>query len=281
MTRCVRWAWVALMVSGLLRGAPLESEVEVAPGVAGTLAETARADEARLARVALLLHGWTGDRNDAGGLYRDLAARLAEVGIASLRIDFRGEGARNGHRLTSTFATRIADAEAALAWVQQRYPDAKVGVVGFSLGGATAMALVGRQPTAVTSLVLWSTAGDVAVDFFTDEAMKPAVRQAMESGEAPYESWAPMTLTREHLLGFLGYDLFGPLAAYRGALLGIRGSNDFLPRYEDRILAAAGGSPEEAVVIGGADHIFDVLDPATSKAERVLAITTRWLAETL
>ncbi len=84
-------------------------------------------------------------------------------------------------------------------------------------------------------------------------------------------------MTREHLAGFLGYDLLGPVAAYRGALLGIRGSDDFLPRYEDRIMAAAGGTPEEAVVIGGADHIFNVLEPARSTGERVLTLTVDWL----
>jgi multidrug efflux pump subunit AcrB len=38
-----------------------------------------------------------------------------------------------------------------------------------------------------------------------------------------------------------------------------------------------GGAPEEAVVIGGADHIFNVLEPARSTGERVLALTVDWL----
>lgn len=216
------------------------------------------------AKVGLMLHGWTGPRGEVGGLFEDLAARLAAAGVVSLRIDFRGERARNGPRLTSTFAMRIADAEAGLAYARERWPDAKVGVVGFSLGGAKVLALVGRQTEAVASLVLWSTAADPAVDFFTDAAMQSAVRQAMKEGAAQLQRYAPLQLTREHVAGFLGCDLLGPLAAYRGTLLGIRSKGDFLPRYEDRIMTAAGGTPKEAVVIGGADPIFNVLEPAIS-----------------
>lgn len=255
-----------------------EFEVDVAPEVMGTL-NTAGTDSPRA--VVLLLHGWTGHRDEVGDLFKRTAAQLAVANVPSLRIDFRGEGERHGHRLTSTLATRIADAEAGLAFLQKRYPNTKIGVVGFSLGGATALAVVGRQPEAVDSLVLWSTAGDLAVDFFTNPDLKPAIREALKHGEAVHDSWAPITLTRDHLTGMLGYDLFTPLAAYHGALLGIRGSADYLTPYESRILAAAEGSIEESIVIGGADHIYNTLDPTSTHDERAITLTVRWFEDTL
>jgi uncharacterized protein len=255
-----------------------EIEVEVAPGVAGTFAATpGQLPEA----VVLLLHGWTGHRDEVGDMFKRTAAVLTAHGIASLRIDFRGEGERHGHRLTSTFAGRIADAEAALEFLQKRHPDTKIGVLGFSLGGATALALVGHQAEAVDSLALWSTAGDLAVDFFTNEALKPAMREALEMGEATYESWTTLTLTREHITGMVGYDLFTPLADYAGALLAIRGTADYVNNYDPRILAAANGSREEIVTIGNADHIFNTLDPASTHDERAIDLTVRWFNETL
>lgn len=256
-----------------------EYNIEVAPNVEGTLSSASATFSPKAA--VLLLHGWTGQRDEVGDLFKRTASQLAAQNIASLRIDFRGEGERHGHRLTSTFATRIADAEAGLALLQQHYPNTKIGVLGFSLGGATALALVGRQPDAVKSLVLWSTAGDLAVDFFTQPDLKTATRKAMEQGESIYATWAPITLTREHLTGMLGYDLFGPLARYQGALLGIRGSADYLTPYEPQILDAANGSLEESVVIGGADHIFNTLDPTSTHDERAITLTTRWFTETL
>jgi len=132
-----------------------EIDVTVAEGVAGKMVTPARGGSAS-ARAVLLFHGWTGKMDEVGDMFKRLGGELGEAGIASLRINFRGEGERNGHRLTSTFATRIADAEAALAMIQEKFPDAKIGVVGFSLGGATALALTGRHPEAVTSLVLCS-----------------------------------------------------------------------------------------------------------------------------
>lgn len=256
-----------------------EYNVEVAPTVEGTLSSLSASATPKAA--VLLLHGWTGHRDEVGDLFKRTAAQLAAQNIASLRIDFRGEGERNGHRLTSTFATRIADAEAGLAFLQQHYPETKIGVLGFSLGGATALAIVGRQPEAVESLVLWSTAGDLAVDFFTQPDMKSAMREAIEKGESVYDSWAKITFTREHLAGMIGYELIEPLSAYQGALLGIRGSEDYLTPYETRILAAANGSIEQAVAIGGADHIFNTFDPSSTHDERAITLTSRWFAETL
>ncbi|GAB5558778.1 MAG: alpha/beta fold hydrolase [Synoicihabitans sp.] len=250
----------------------------VAPGVEGTLAT---GYEGAPRAAVLLLHGWTGQRDEVGDMFKRVADQLAAQNIASLRIDFRGEGERNGHRLTSTFATRVADAEAGLAHLQKHYPDTPIGVVGFSLGGATAMAVVGRQPEAVDSLVLWSTSGDLAVDFFTQPDTKSAMREAIEQGESVYHSWAKITFTREHLAGMIGYELIEPLSAYRGALLGIRGSEDYLTPYESRILAAANGSLEEAITIGGADHIFNTLDPKSDHDERAIDLTVRWLTKTL
>jgi len=157
--------------------ASAESDVKVAPEVMGTLSPGSAITPKA---AVLLLHGWTGHRDEVGDLFKRTAAQLVAQNIASLRIDFRGEGERNGHRLTSTFATRIADAEAGLAFLQQHYPNTKIGVLGFSLGGATALAVVGRQPEAVQSLVLWSTAGDLAADFFTQPDLRTATREAME-----------------------------------------------------------------------------------------------------
>ena len=263
------------------QGSPSEIdqlELEVAPGVNGTL--TAAPGQPAEA-VVLLLHGWASERNEVGDMFKRLASALAGHGMASLRIDFRGEGERHGQRLTSTFAGRIADAEAALSFLQQRFPDTKIGVVGFSLGGATSLALVGRQPKAVDSLVLWSTSGDPAVDFFSNDELKPAMRQALETGEAVHQSWTKLTLTREHITGMVGYDLFTPLADYRGALLAIRGTDDYVLNYDPRILAVANGSPEEAATIGNADHIFNTLDPSSTHDERAIELTVRWFGETL
>jgi uncharacterized protein len=276
--------WILKLLLGLAVGvtnatATTEQDVQVAEGVAGKLLLPEVGKQAD--RVVLLYHGWTGNMDEVGDLYKRLANDLGDAGIASLRIDFRGEGERNDHRLTSTFATRIEDGEAALAFVQKELPKAKVGIVGFSLGGATALAVTGRNPEAITTLVLWSSSGNLGIDFFGDPAMLNGQKEAIENGESVIQSWSELTLTREHLMGFIGYDLLGPMKAYKGALFALRGTEDFLSRYEDQFLEAASGWREEYLIVSGADHIFGALDPGSILDDRLIAETLEFIEETL
>ncbi len=270
---------LGIVLGTTIVSATTEQNVEVAEGVAGKLMLPETGKQAD--RVVLLYHGWTGKMDEVGDLYKRLANDLGEAGIASLRIDFRGEGERNGHRLTSTFASRIADGEAALAFVQKELPKAKVGIVGFSLGGATALAVTGRNPETITTLILWSSSGNLGIDFFGDPAMINGQKEAIENGESVIQSWSELTLTREHLMGFIGYDLLGPMKAYKGALFAIRGTDDFLNRYEDQFLEAASGWREEYLIVSGADHIFGALDPESLLDDRLITETFQFIEETL
>jgi hypothetical protein len=61
----------------------------------------------------------------------------------------------------------------------------------------------------------------------------------------------------------------------------VRGSLDFLPQYEAQFLKVAQGRPAEAVLIGGADHLFNVLDPKSTEADAAMNATLAWLLRTL
>ncbi|MCX7069450.1 MAG: hypothetical protein NTW01_00415 [Gammaproteobacteria bacterium] len=61
----------------------------------------------------------------------------------------------------------------------------------------------------------------------------------------------------------------------------MRGSDDCLPQHEAAFLRIASGRPAEAVLIGGADHIFRVFDPGAALARRARELTVDWFVRTL
>ncbi|WP_166424469.1 alpha/beta fold hydrolase [Paraglaciecola sp. 20A4] len=230
----------------------------------------------------LLIHGWAGNMNEVGDMYKRLAAQLAERHIASLRINIRGESEREstGYRLTSTFASRVTDAETGLAFLRQQYSVQPTGVVGFSLGGSTTIRLMGLHPADINSVVLWSSAGDPSL---VGQSILSAaqMRQVLETGEVKVPTWETLTVTKEHVLGMMGYDIYQNLSAYKEPLLSIRGSEDYVKPIEKILFPLTSSTLAEARVLQGADHIFDAYNPKSHFDERVIKQTLEWLTDTL
>ena len=68
--------------------------------------------------VALLCHGFGGNKSGRFRLFVRLATRLAEAGIATLRFDFRGAGDSEGDFADTTISGLCDDAKCALKWLQ-------------------------------------------------------------------------------------------------------------------------------------------------------------------
>ncbi|MEP0357104.1 alpha/beta fold hydrolase [Paraglaciecola sp.] len=229
--------------------------------------------------AVLLIHGWVGQKNEVGDLYKDLAQQLHNNCIASLRFDVRGESERekSNFTLTSTFKSRMEDTEAALKYLKSQLPTLPLVVVGFSLGGATALELVSRHPKTFEGVVLWSSALNPN-EIVTQPNFYAAVRGAIDEGESLLkEPWADLIFTREHVLGMLGYNPIRNLSEFKGHLLAVRGTDDYLPAHEKTIFEASMAVTEDVYYLGGADHIFNVLEPEKSQKHKVLKLTLQWI----
>lgn len=104
--------------------------------------------------VVILQHGVHADK-------ASLVARarfLAQAGYAVLLYDFQAHGESIGPTITFGYL-ESRDAQAAVAFVKQRFPGKPVGVIGASLGGAAA--LLASPPLEVQALVLESTYPDI------------------------------------------------------------------------------------------------------------------------
>lgn len=93
-------------------------------------------------------------------IFKTLAIRLGQAGIASMRCDDRGYGKSTGEFLEATLATFVRDARASLeALKKEAAVDPKrVGVIGHSEGGVIAP-LVATQDKAVKAVALMSAPG--------------------------------------------------------------------------------------------------------------------------
>ena len=235
----------------------------------------------------VMVHGWSGVLDEVGDLYARQASQLADRGISSIRMQIQGEGDAlgQGRPMDSTFASRVADSLAGYRWVRQHQPEAVIGLLGFSYGGPTVMRLTTLPEVNAVSMVLWSSAVN-PLDILGGDARASGIKAALKNGVGTWNAWMPIEVTRRHVLGMLGEPILSEFGVYTGALLTLRGSEDYLPQADQAILDASGASIGTSVVIQGADHIFNVVAPDQKLADqhyaiRVLDATTDWFAETL
>jgi pimeloyl-ACP methyl ester carboxylesterase len=115
--------------------------------------------------IVITMNGFGGDRNDVEipgtgePFFKRFARILAEQGIASLRIDFRGSGDSDGEYQMTSFSTQISDALAALDYIENNLKHQvntkSIGMMGFSQGGIVGSTAAAKDKR-VDSLVLWS-----------------------------------------------------------------------------------------------------------------------------
>jgi pimeloyl-ACP methyl ester carboxylesterase len=257
-----------------------ETPVTLDNGIAAIVTQPAGAENVP---AVLMLHGFGSEKNEVGEMYKRLAAALAEQGIASLRIDYRGWGESAGDMAESTIQGHAADAETAYNYLTSLdfVDPARVGVVGFSLGGGIAIISGAEHPDWYESMVVWSSVGDFVPDFIGVLGQE-SFAQAAQDGVATVDlGWREVTLNDAFFKSLEDYDLQELIASYPGAFLTIAGSEDFSADYVDSFAANAPGSVKEVWVIEGGDHIYGVLGEDQTMADSVIDKTVQWFGETL
>ena len=254
--------------------------------VVGTLAMP---DGEGPAPVVLLLHGFTGTRQELpvvgteDTMFSRAARWLGERGVASLRIDFRGSGESEGAWEDTTFSGQIADVSAALDYLEtlEGIDSGRASILGLSQGGLVGAAAAGRDAR-VSNLVLWSAVSNPVMSYGIllgyDNLLAGAVAgDELMTIELPWG--AETSLRGPFFEDIFLVDPVAEIASYAGPLLVVNGARDTTvtpqPHAGQVFLDYHEGA--EALVLLDGDHIFDVLAGVTDAIDEALAYSLAWL----
>jgi predicted acyl esterase len=150
--------------------------------------------------AVLLLHGLGGNRTSLNPIAEQY---LAPHGYVTLTLDARGHG-ESGGQSTLVGSRELADYAAALSWLRLRpgVNDAKVGALGFSLGGGSTWKLLtapGTRLAAAVPIMTWTSLYDALLP----QSFAKAGLVAYVRGLLPPERWDPgvLSLADDALLG--------------------------------------------------------------------------------
>jgi fermentation-respiration switch protein FrsA (DUF1100 family) len=218
----------------------------------------------------ILCHG------HAGSLDPDLkyVPAFHRQGYNVLQFDFRAHGRSEGQRVSMGYYERL-DLLGSIDYVQARGIE-RVGVLGFSMGGAVAISTAARCP-AIAAVV--SDGGFARI--------RSALRAGIQERGLPKSLAAVLTPLAVRFAGWrLGCDLddadplrwIGDISP-RPVLLIHAGQDIFVTRAEIEALYAAAGNPRELWSVPEAKHRrVDQVRPEEYMA-RILAFFDRWLGE--
>jgi alpha-beta hydrolase superfamily lysophospholipase len=109
--------------------------------------------------------------------FRQIAERLAEAGIAVLRVDDRGFGGSGGNAREATTEDFAGDVAAEVAWLRQRpgIDAARIALIGHSEGGLIAPMLAARDAR-IAAIVLMAGTAKTGVRVLVDQVVGPIER---------------------------------------------------------------------------------------------------------
>jgi len=157
----------------------------------------------------------------------------------------------------------------------------RLGVLGFSVGGGIALIATARETELFKSRVTWSSVGDFVADFKGGVGQK-AFDNAEADGMVGLDlGWRTIALKKAFFESLESHSIKDAVPQFKGAYLAVAGGKDFSAAYVNDYIELAPAATKEAVIVPGADHIYEVLTNDQADADRVIGLTAEWLAKTL
>lgn len=237
--------------------------------------------KAGLFPAVVMLHGTGSDKNEAGGGYKLAAPELAKAGIASIRIDFVGSGESKEDYINYNFTSAVSDANAAAKYIAglDEVDETRIGVLGWSQGGAIAMLAAGENRS-FQSVVTWAGAPDLS-GIGTKERYEIAKKDGFYN--FTFEWRSPLKLGLKWFEDMYSTDVLKVLSYSDAPVLAVNGSADVVvaPSTADKIIASSKNKKSKAVIIESADHTYNLFTDNRKPFNKLVTLTVDWFTETL
>ena len=225
------------------------------------------------APCVVLLHGYKGNKAETHRLFVKASRVFSEIGIASLRFDFRGHGDSEGDFSTMTIGSELKDAKAAMKFIrsQPEIDPNKIGILGLSLGGMIASLLV-SEDAKIKTTVLWSAVSELGP--LVKARMTPAAMRQLElMGCVDEYGWA---VGKQFIDESASFNALGALVKAKGHVLLIHGDADETVPVRSTLNYSAAlkkaKKPHFVHIIPGGDHTYNSLQWEME----VLSLTLEW-----
>ena len=231
-------------------------------------------EEERNELTVILVHGL--NRNRTGDNALELARRLFDRGFNVLLFDIRGHGESSGDRLSAGYFEKWDVLGAYDLMVQRGASPGKVGLLGWSLGGATALLAAAEEPT-VKAVVADSSFADVH-DLIAQETARatvfpqwvvPVFVPGMKIVSSVLYGIDVGAIVPEKAAGTLGY----PILVIHGE------ADERVPAEQSVRIHAAAPAGSELWLSPGSEHADAVIDAPDEYVERVDAYYHSRLAD--
>jgi fermentation-respiration switch protein FrsA (DUF1100 family) len=222
-------------------------------------------------RVVVICYGYRNRKWEMLGI----GAALWRRGYNVLLFDYHGHGAHAGTRVTLGYRERD-DALAAIDFAQQRVRGARLGVIGFSMGGAIAIMAAARDPRILA----------VVADSSFAEQRNPVRKRVHRSLHLSRAGSPLLFLADQFLYRLLGYH-FRDVEPIRDIkqlgerpILLIHGTEDSIVDYHDsEALYDAAPGPKQIWLVPHVDHCGAYFLDRPAYVERIYSFFENTLGE--
>lgn len=199
-------------------------------------------------KIAVFFHGFTGNKTEHNGHFRNLSRLLEKESVASLRMDYHGNGESDGEFSDFDFEDALDDAKRMIEYAHSIKGIESVELVGFSFGGAVASMVANDNNC--DKLLLISAAGnmnEIARRTF-DNATK------LENGNAYFSGFE---MSENFVKGIEHKDLYQNCNNFDKHILVIHGTKDTSVPYLYGVRYAVAYYNSELYLIDDATHGYE------------------------